>query len=467
MNTKITKIISSFAMAAVMAVTGITAQAEGTDDHGHISVTDITADWDINDYADNIRESYKMDHPEAAEAIDNIVDDALSSAEFRAAYEKDGCSVFLSVEETIRHTLYPETSPAMYESNSYFSIYSFPYIKQKPGYNDGAAAAVLMALYGCGYYKKSTDQLYDTKHSVLIDEINWDSNKETTIGEVTRVIRKYLGSSETHSVQTKYGSSFSEVLNLLEGSLLRNVTPVIRIPEGSGHYYAVVHSSYSEEDVDSIGIVDPRTAEFKSYTYAEFDALLSPYYYSGIWMSVDVPDNSAQAIAALKSEYPSETSYFTQTKGKCTDHNVYHPENSTTCKEFDGGWQCAGFARYVFNKVKNRLYTSSISEANVMGFGNRMSNPRLDDNDSFDGDYELTAQNVKKYLLGLSAGAYIRVRVVGSTSPYPWHSTAVLETTDDKIKFYDANSDGMETIRIAEWEWNKFASKYRPLFYVD
>lgn len=445
MKTKIAKIISSFAMAAVVSLSCIPAQAAQAAEDTYIDSTDITADWNINDYADNLREIYKIDYPEAADAIDNIIDDALNDAGFRAAYEKDGCSVFLSVEETLRYTLDPEASPAIYESNTYYSIYSFPKIQSKSGYGDGAAAAALMALYGCGHYNYFTDKLYDAKQTALIDEIHWDSNKETTIGEITRIIRKYRGSSGTHSFQTKYSSSFSGVLNLLESSLALDATPVIKIPESSGHYYAVVQSIYSEDDVDSITIVDPRTAASKSYTYAEFDALLSPYYYSGIWMSVDVPDNSAQAIAKVKSLY-TEGSHFSG--------------------DYDDGWQCAGFARRVFFEIKGRKYTFC-RPLNRTGFGKQLSSATDSDDWVFDGE-DLTALSAKKYLLGLSVGTYVRLEVVNSKNPeYPFHSIAVLETTDDKIIFCDANSDGINTIKYRKLTWSDFAAKYRLLFYVD
>lgn len=75
-------------------------------------------------------------------------------------------------------------------------------------------------------------------------------------------------------------------------------------------------------------------------------------------------------------------------------------------------------------------------------------------------------QTAKKYLQGLSTGAYVRVKGKNSSS-YPWHSFAVLETSDTKIKIYEANVGGRCRVKITEYTWEAFAEKYSLLFYVD
>lgn len=448
MKSKMAKIISSFAMAAMISLAGMTAQAAEAVDEEYINVTDNcdTANWDIEDYADNIREIYKMDYPEAADVIDNIVDSYLSDDEFKTAFEKDGCSVFLSVEEMLNNTLEPKAAPAVYECNTYFSIHSIPKIKQKSGYGDGAAAAALMALYGCGYYNFYQDtSLIDSQQSTLIDEIAWDSNKRTTIGEVTRIIRKHYSGSSTHTYQTKYAGSFNSVMNLLKTSFSMDAAPVIRIPDENSYYYGVVSSIYSEDDVETITIIDPRTGTSNEYSFDEFDAKLSPYYYSGIWMSVDVPDKSSQAIENVKKIYP---------------------ENSHFSGSYDGGEQCAGFARYVFKEVKGRTYTLS-RNSNRTGFGTRLSYSTTDDG-VFSG-IDITKDTARKCLQGLSTGAYVRVEDVSENrnEAYPWHSFAVLETSENGIKYYEANVDGHNLVKITDCTWSELANHYNLLFYVD
>ncbi len=405
----------------------------------------------IEDYADNVKDVYIMNYPEVANVITEIVDGYLSDNEFIAAFEKMGGSAFLIVEDTLHSAIEPTAAPIIYESDGYFSRNSFPTIKQKPGYDDGAAAAVLMALYGCGHYDFFKDtSLKDSQQNDLINEITWDENKKTTIGEVTRTLRRYYGGTYGRTFQTKHASDFNTMIRILENSLYMDSTPVIRIPDGNSYYYGVVSSIYDNDELEEINIVDPRTGTYRKYTLEEFKAMLFKNSYSIVWMSVYDHDTSSQTIESLKSKYPSEKSYFTIDGGK-----------------YDGAQQCAGFARYVFHEVKGRMYTESRSP-NIMGFGKQLCEIIDHDDNVFEGE-TLTEQTAKKYLLGISTGAYVRVEDISEYRDplYPWHSFAVLETSENGIKYYEANVGGYNLIRITDCTWAQLADHYRLLFYVD
>lgn len=338
----------------------------------------------------------------------------------------------------------------LYESDTYFSINSIPTVKQKLGYDDGAAAAVLMALYGCGcydYYKDAS--LKDSQQNTLINEMTRIANNRTTIGEVTRTLRRYYSGTYGRTFQTKYTSDFNEMIRLLTNGLYMNTAPIIRIPDGNNYYYGVVSSIYrsSEDDSEDISIIDPRTGTCLSYTFDEFKAMLFKDKYSIVWMSVFDHDTSNQTIEDLKIQYPSEKSHY------------YGDDDNAS--------QCAGFARYVFNKVKGRTYTSS-RPINRTGFGTQLSSSTSIDDGVFSGA-GLTAYVARKYLLGLSTGAYVRLEDISEyrNQEYPWHSIAVLETSENGIKYYEANVDGNGLVRIKERTWANFAQNYRLLFYVD
>lgn len=454
MKTRLAKSLSSLVLAAAISFTGMTTHAAEVSDNAYIGSTNIcdTENWSIEDYADNIKDIYIMSYPEGADVIAEIVDGYLSDNEFVAAFGEMGGSAFLIVEEALHNVLEPSAAPILYESDTYFSRNSMPTIKQKSGYDDGAAAAVLMALYGCGHYNFYKDaSLKDSQQSTLINEMTWNADKKTTIGEVTRTLRRYYSGTYGCTFQTKYTSDFNKMISILTNSLYMDAAPIIRIPAGNSYYYGVVSSIYesSEDDAESISIIDPRTGTYQSYTFDEFERLLFPSSQSIVWMSVYDRDNSTQAIEEMKSKYPSGNSYFTIDGGK-----------------YDGGEQCAGFARYVFHEVKGRMYTDSRS-SNITGFGEQLRTIIDRDDYVFSGE-PLTEETAKKYLLGISTGAYVRVEIINSKNPsYPWHSFAVLETSDNGIKFYEANVGGYDLIRITECTWAEFAQKYRLLFYVD
>lgn len=207
-----------------------------------------------------------MIYPEGAEVITEIVDSYLNDNEFAEQYERFGASAFAVVEDEIRKTLDPDAVPAMYASDTYYSMYNIPMIKLQTGYNDGASAAVLMALYSCGRYDFYKDVSSNVSlQNTLISEMKWDSGKKTTIGEITRTLRRYYSSSNG-TYQTKRASSYSDVYMSLVNSLYINAAPVIRIPNGSSYYYAVVSRITDGEDDEYIYIIDPRTGTTKSYT---------------------------------------------------------------------------------------------------------------------------------------------------------------------------------------------------------
>lgn len=470
MNTKkIIKKLFASAIALSLTCTGLVAQADKVIHSECINEMGIgeKVNWDIEDYANNIKNIYIINYPEAIDVITEIVDNYLKDNEFVKTFEEMGSSAFLVVEEELQNMFEPNVSPMIYQSDTYYSIHSIPSIKQKSGYSDGAAAAVLMALYGCGYFDYFTDtSLKDTQQNAIINKITWDTNNKTTISEVTRTIRNYFSGTYERTYQTRYTSNFNTMLSMLTTSLEMDATPVIRIPDGENYYYGVLSSVYEYEDVQDITVIDSRTGIMCSYTFDEFDELIFPKSNSIVWMSVYAPDESEEAIANVKSQYP-QGSYFSDDGKECAVHdNNCDYYGGCSCKNFDGAIQCAGFARYVFNEVKGRAYSSSIGEANVTGFGNRNINIALGRDKAFDG-VNLTANTAKKYLQGLPTGAYVRVELKNSSSSYPWHSFSVLETSNTGIIVYEANVGGRCLVSINEYTWTQFANKYRLLFYVD
>ena len=129
---------------------------------------------------------------------------------------------------------------------------------------------------------------------------------------------------------------------------------------------------------------------------------------------------------------------------------------------YDDGWQCAGFGRYVYKTVKGRTYTLSRA-SNITGFGSQLSNPIIRDDGSFSGT-PLTADTARKYLQGLSTGAYIRVK----TSTGTLHSVAVLNTSNTGIEVYQANYGENCNVLTSTYTWSEFADEFPHLyFYVD
>lgn len=446
------KAVTADLMAVVISITSVATQAAKATNVGQPCGTDVcdTSIWSIEDYANNIKDVYIMNYPESAAIITEIVDGYLNDDEFVAGFEETGGSVFLVVEEALHNVLdNSELSPIVHEGDSYYSIYGMPLIKQQSGHDDGAAAAVLMALYGCGVYDDIKD-IYGkyTQQNDIINNITWNSDNKTTISEVTRILRKYYAASDntsaTFTFQTTCSSKFYTMMSLLTYSLQIDGVSIVMIPNGNSYYYAVVEDIYdsSEDDTQNIAIINPCKGEREYYTFDEFEKLLFPKSTSIVWMSVFCVDKSGEAIESVKDKYPIGSTF----SGEC-----------------DGGYQCAGFARYVFNEVKGRTYTSSINEATVTGFGNRTTTSRLDHDTSFTG-VELDEATAKKYLQGLSTGAYVRFRLKSDVC----HSVAVISTSDSEIKVYQANMDNKNTVMITTYKWKDFVNTFRYLlFFVD
>lgn len=212
----------------------------------------------------------------------------------------------------------------------------------------------------------------------------------------------------------------------------------------------------------------PAQVQLKA-THDEFEALLFNSSNNVVWMSVFDRDKSAQAIEKVKREYPASDNnktYFTYNGQRCASHINCTLDVPCNCIKIDGGKQCAGFARYVFAEVKGRIYTKCRNSGiSITGFGDQLSVKTESDDNIFSGE-DLTAQTAKKYLLGLSIGAYVRVEEICDRE-YPYHSFAVLETSDTGITIYEANTDGHCLVKITSYTWSEFAEKYRLLFYVD
>lgn len=229
------------------------------------------------------------------------------------------------------------------------------------------------------------------------------------------------------------------LIDCISYSLIYDTVPVIQIEDTSllsyykgtniGTHYLVV--TCVDTLAECITVYDPNnnSSYFGRHTidYDEFDNLLIK---SGvIWMSAFVNENRLQGLAKVMAEYPNG-SHFTYNSMACVSHpNKNHCSN---CINYDNSTQCAAFARYVFDNTRSLNYLLDF-EDRMTSFGSRTGEALTTDR-GFTGE-EIKSYTAKQYLQGLSTGAYVRV-FAGSTG----HAISVLETSDDGLTIYHANS---------------------------
>lgn len=451
MKNRLAKTAVSFAMAAVLSFTSIAAYAEEASDTEGINGIDfeIYSNWGIEDHAENIKATYKLDYPEQASIIDEIVDAISSSEEFAGIFEEEGEAAFRIIEDSLQDVLRPSESPCDNTDELYFSKYTVERIKEESS-NMNAAAATLMALIGSGVSGYTQTRVQNQLNSYF---------KETpeTINKITKLLSKEIPDKNGCSVKTRAfvpinGSAYS-LIYCIETALIFDTVPVIQV-EGdyyggrSGKRYLV--ATCVDIVAECITVLDP--AGERDYIYYsehnnELDNLLTK---SGvIWVSAYGDENKgAYGLAKMMAEYP-EGSYYNTTGIPCTCHDWCGHTSSCTClkyKDNNGAnyaTQCAGFAMQVYDVVMGRRYCSSESTRTKTI------------------NQTLTASTAKKYLKGRAIGTYVRVKS-GSNR----HSVAIINTSETGITVYQANY-GVKKCMVSyvTYSWEVFAQNFPYLYY--
>ena len=167
------------------------------------------------------------------------------------------------------------------------------------------------------------------------------------------------------------------------------------------------------------------------------------------------------------NNYPSG-SYFTKNGQPCKNHvNGRHCSN---CKPAYGGWECLGFARYVYAQCfgekcigsnNNLKLGSTCASSTGKYFYNVIAKtPDITKTyeKSVDGYYikcaDLRAASVEKVIKNAQPGALIRLQ---SATDVNWgHSIVLLLVCNDGFYGYDANIEDDCGVRVAKYTWQEF-----------
>lgn len=448
MKNRLAKTAVSFAMAAVLSFTSIAAYAEEVSDVEGVNGIDfeIYSNWGIEDHAENIKATYKLDYPEQASIIDEIVDVISGSEEFAGIFEEEGEATFRIIEDSLQDVLRPSESPCDNTDELYFSKYDVELVKQSSTAMNAAAAAA-MALKGSGVlgYTQVTVQ----------NQFNTYTTTPETINKITKLLSKEIPDKNGYSVKTRAfvpisGSDCAyPLINCIESALALDTVPVIQVEgayygsSGSGKRYLV--ATCVDIVAECITVFDP--VGKKDYiSYDEWDDLLTKSRV--IWVSAYGDGNKgAAALAKMMAEYP-EGSYYSTTGEACTCHSGCDWTSNCTCikyKDNNGvsvASQCAGFAMQVYDVVMGRRYCNSESTRTKTI------------------NQTLTASTAKKYLKGRAIGTYVRVKS-GSTR----HSVAIISTSETGITVYQANYGGKCLVSYVTYNWEEFAQHFPYLYY--
>jgi hypothetical protein len=133
--------------------------------------------------------------------------------------------------------------------------------------------------------------------------------------------------------------------------------------------------------------------------------------------------------------------YNSNVTSACSCHSWCGWNNPGTCTVFDGGIQCAGFARKVYNYVTGKTCTAQTVTTKNMS---------------------ITSGSVAQtQLQGLPQGTYIRNRTANGYD----HSVAIYSTSSTSITVYQANyTGGACAISMNTYTWADYASRYPYLY---
>ena len=152
------------------------------------------------------------------------------------------------------------------------------------------------------------------------------------------------------------------------------------------------------------------------------------------------------------SEYP-KGSFFTTTGGTCGPNHDH-------CKETYGGYQCEGFARYVYATYAHMQGFDYYSHLNTAHFDSGRVSTAMNSEPS-----------LKAFLCSLPAGSYVRfVRKnaqSGTEMGVGGHAVVICGATNSGVTLYDANFDNRCGVdyRTADYAWffQRYSRVYRCL----
>lgn len=143
-------------------------------------------------------------------------------------------------------------------------------------------------------------------------------------------------------------------------------------------------------------------------------------------------------LEALQSKYVGK--YWT-TDGKAC--------NSTQRSKYYYGWQCKGFANYIFNDLFCKGYIGSYD-------GNKYYIPSPNGANEIGRKWNINSSDAKSLLSQAQIGDFIQVRRRGKDYG---HTMIVAGVSDSGITIFDCNSDGQCGVRLYAQDWATFASK--------
>lgn len=470
MTKRFPKTILSCIMAAALLITS-TAQAENTSEGQNEEVLGIA------DYADDIKEVYSEMYPEQKDTISKIVDTVSADEEFIGIFESEGRAAFQIIEDALRDTLEPSPAPIMQTDDLYMSYYSFKQVEPfDKKYSDCATAVTVMALMGSnatGYEYKSnlSDDTTNKWQSDLVSDLYRGTSTSANINDITKVMNKKVPSRNNYNYVTKVftdtKSNFSILFDVLEYCLIEDFIPIIKVENPQKLSYRSSGSSQSQymviRSIDfnsySVALIDPNysiktgsglTLYEHDVSYDDFKNMITSS--DTLWMSVACKDKSAEAIEALKAEYP-HNSYFSYNGMGCDCHDWCTYNSNCNCIKFDNASQCAAFARYAFYLVKGR-YESGCENSSIY---RKSINQKI------------TAADAQKYLQGLSVGTYVRVGCTNKIEQSSnGHSITIIDTSDTGITFGQANYPNQCLVTYRSFSWTDFVKAFPVIyFYVE
>lgn len=266
MKHKLSKTLTSLAMAAVLVCSNVTAAA------AEAVNAELSDTLSFEGCAANIRSIYKARYPEQTDIVDAVVDALTADEVFIGIFESQGASAFQIVEDSLHDALDPYTAPAAYDESFYYSDYYVPTIQQKED-NYCGVASIIMAVMGGG--KKFPDTSPEGIDK-LQDEIARETgiynkpDKGVVTGDMAAYLQKYFPANSMNCTYrakafTRLEDSFKHIDSYLQFAFMCNTLPIIRVEEPrrlsyypnnySGAHYIVISSI--DFETGEVWVVDP------------------------------------------------------------------------------------------------------------------------------------------------------------------------------------------------------------------
>ncbi len=302
MRNKTAKILSSFALAAMLTCTGVAAQAVEVVD------TEYADTLSIESCSANIKGIYKENYPEQSEMIDDIVDTLSSSDEFISIFEDEGATAFQIIEDSLRDALVPTVAPTAWDDDEvvYYTKYRFPSIRQKET-NFCGVASMLMALMGSGKEEYITNSsLTDKMQYDYAEEVGIYSAEKGNTGKGLHIQtmkdflqKRFTPNSLNYEYRVKGFTKYTvqHLEDILATALSCDTVPIISVNEpwrlsyypdnyGLGTHYIVIESI--DLATGNVDVVDPHYSDeyFGRHTIKIDEVKDLVYSKQGLWICV-------------------------------------------------------------------------------------------------------------------------------------------------------------------------------------